>query len=155
MLLDEPTSGLDPGARLDFWQHLKTLRADEGITILFTTHLMEEAERCDHLVILSGGQVVADGTPAALKEKIGGDVIVIQTPDPESLRGLIGEQFACDPRVVDGTLRLERPRGYELAAKIMESYPQQIEAVSVGNRPWKMCLFTKTGHRFAEKGQQE
>ncbi|MCZ6768320.1 MAG: ABC transporter ATP-binding protein, partial [Acidobacteria bacterium] len=152
LILDEPTSGLDPGARLDFWQHLKTLRAEEGITILFTTHLMEEAERCDHLVILSGGQVVAYGTPAALKEKIGGDVIVIQTPDPESLRGLIGEQFGCEPRVVDGTLRLERPRGYELAAKIMESYPQQIEAVSVGKPTLEDVFVHETGHRFAEKG---
>ena len=155
LILDEPTSGLDPGARLDFWQHLKTLRAEEGITILFTTHLMEEAERCDHLVILSGGQVVANGTPAALKEKIGGDVIVIRTPDPESLRGLIGEQFACAPKVVDGTLRLERPRGYELAAKIMESYPQQIEAVSVGKPTLEDVFVHETGHRFAEKGQQE
>ncbi len=152
LILDEPTSGLDPGARLDFWQHLKTLRAEEGITILFTTHLMEEAARCDHLVILSGGQVVAYGTPAALKEKIGGDVIVIQTPDPESLRGLIGEQFGCEPRVVDGTLRLERPRGYELAAKIMESYPQQIEAVSVGKPTLEDVFVHETGHRFAEKG---
>ncbi len=155
LMLDEPTSGLDPGARLEFWQHLKTLRAEEGITILFTTHLMEEAERCDHLVILSGGQVVADGTPVALKEKIGGDVIVIQTPDPESLRGLIGEQFACDPRVVDGTLRLELPRGYELAAKLMESFPQQIEAVSVGNPTLEDVFVHETGHRFEEKANKE
>ena len=83
LLLDEPTTGLDPGARRDLWQYLQILRDQERVTILVTTHLMEEAERCDRLAILSHGNLVALGTPAELKQEIGGDVILLDTPDPE------------------------------------------------------------------------
>lgn len=61
LLLDEPTTGLDPGARLDLWQYLRMLRDEEGVTVLVTTHLMEEAEYCDRLAILSEGKLVALG----------------------------------------------------------------------------------------------
>src|SRR6476620_1276224 len=82
LLLDEPTTRLAPGARRDLWQYLRILRDEEQVTVLVTTHLMEEAERCDQLVILNEGRVVALGTPAELKHEIGGDVIVLETKDP-------------------------------------------------------------------------
>jgi len=148
LMLDEPTVGLDPGARLDFWRYLRILRDEEGITILFTTHLMEETEQCDHLVILSKGEVVASGSPQALKEKVGGDVIVIRTSDPESIGDLIRKQFSCEAMVVDGTVRVERHRGYELAAKLMESYSDQIEAITVGKPTLEDVFVHETGHRF-------
>src|SRR5947207_11560153 len=85
LLLDEPTTGLDPGARRDVWQYLHMLRDEEQVTVLVTTHLMEEAERCDRLAILNEGKLVALGTPADLKREIGGDVIVLDSRDPESL----------------------------------------------------------------------
>src|SRR5262249_15844199 len=85
LLLDEPTNGLDPGARRDVWQYLSVLRDQERVTVLVTTHLMEEAERCDRLAILSEGKLVALGTPAELKREIGGDVIVLDTREPQSL----------------------------------------------------------------------
>jgi ABC-2 type transport system ATP-binding protein len=150
LMLDEPTQGLDPGARLDFWRYLRILRDEEGITILFTTHLMEETEQCDHLVILSKGEVVASGSPEALKEKVGGDVIVIRTPNPESLGDLIKKRFTCEATVVDGTVRLERHRGYELAAKLMESYSDQIEALTVGKPTLEDVFVHVTGHHFEE-----
>src|SRR5215468_4437890 len=73
LLLDEPTTGLDPGARRDLWLYLGSLRECEGVTVLVTTHLMEEAERCGRLAILSHGKLVGLGTPAELKSEIGGD----------------------------------------------------------------------------------
>src|SRR5262249_27972973 len=72
LLLDEPTTGLDPGARRDVWQYLRILREQEQVTVLVTTHLMEEAERCDRLAILNEGKLVALGTPGELKREIGG-----------------------------------------------------------------------------------
>ncbi len=78
LLLDEPTTGLDPGARRDLWQYLHILRDEEQVTVIVTTHLMEEAERCDRLAILNEGKLVALGTPLELKHEIGGDVIWIE-----------------------------------------------------------------------------
>jgi len=77
LLLDEPTTGLDPGARLDLWQYLQILRDEEKVSVLVTTHLMEEAGRCDRLAIMNEGNLVALGTPAELKSEIGGDVILL------------------------------------------------------------------------------
>ncbi len=71
LLLDEPSTGLDPGARLDLWTFLQNLRS-EGMTIVLTTHLMEEADRCEDLGILDAGQLVARGSPDALKGEAGG-----------------------------------------------------------------------------------
>src|SRR6202051_4518004 len=77
LLLDEPTTGLDPGARRDLWQYLQMLRDEERVSVLVTTHLMEEAERCDRLAIMNEGNLVALGTPAELKAEIGGDVVLL------------------------------------------------------------------------------
>jgi ABC-2 type transport system ATP-binding protein len=63
LLLDEPSTGLDPGARIDLWQTLYRLRDQQKVTVLLTTHLMEEAERCDRIAIIDQGRIVAEGTP--------------------------------------------------------------------------------------------
>ncbi|MGO9020116.1 MAG: ATP-binding cassette domain-containing protein [Syntrophobacteraceae bacterium] len=66
LFLDEPTSGVDPLARREFWRRISTL-ADQGVTVIVTTHFMEEAEYCDHMVIMVDGQVLATGTPADIR----------------------------------------------------------------------------------------
>jgi ABC-2 type transport system ATP-binding protein len=72
LFLDEPTVGLDPTARRSVWEHLETLRDEEGTTLLVTTHLMEEAERyCDRIAIMDFGRLAAQGTPQELKDEYG------------------------------------------------------------------------------------
>jgi len=71
LFLDEPTSGVDPLARREFWAQINSL-ADQGVTVLVTTHFMEEAEYCDRLVIMADGRVLAEGTPEEMKERHGG-----------------------------------------------------------------------------------
>jgi ABC-2 type transport system ATP-binding protein len=66
LFLDEPTSGVDPLARREFWRRINGL-AEQGVTVLVTTHFMDEADYCDRLVIMADGEVLATGTPAALK----------------------------------------------------------------------------------------
>jgi len=68
LFLDEPTSGVDPLARREFWQRINTL-ADAGVTVLVTTHFMQEANYCDRLVIMAEGEVLAEGTPLELKTR--------------------------------------------------------------------------------------
>ena len=70
LFLDEPTAGVDPAARQQFWDHIGRLSA-EGTTILLTTHYMDEAERCERLVFLSGGRLIAEGSPAAITAQFG------------------------------------------------------------------------------------
>ncbi len=86
LLLDEPSTGLDPGARIDLWQTLYRLRDQQNVTVLLTTHLMEEAERCDRVAIIDQGRIVAEGTPEELRAEIGGDVISARSRDATSLR---------------------------------------------------------------------
>ena len=69
LLLDEPTTGLDPGARRDLWQYLQILRDEERVTVIVTTHLMEEAERCDRLAILNQGKLVALGNSDRIEKR--------------------------------------------------------------------------------------
>lgn len=155
LLLDEPTLGLDPGVRRDFWKYLEILRDQEGVTVLVTTHSMEEAERCDDLTILNEGSVVAKGSPSTLKETIGGDVVVVQTRDPEELSRQIGSRFGCQPGVVNSTVRLELPRGHEIASKLMESYSHLIETITVGRPTLEDVFIRQTGHRFWVDEQED
>jgi len=77
LFLDEPTTGLDPQSRANLWDHIRGLR-DQGTTVFLTTHYLEEADvLCDRLMIMDHGQVVAEGTPRALKQQVAGDAIVI------------------------------------------------------------------------------
>ena len=148
LLLDEPSTGLDPGARRDLWSLLLELRDREGTTLLLTTHLMEEADRCDRLAILSEGRLVATGTPRELKSEIGGEVIVIHTPSPAEVRDAIEARFGGPVGIVDGTVRLERPSGHAILPGLMEAFADRVDSITVG-RPTLLDVFIhKTGHRF-------
>jgi ABC-2 type transport system ATP-binding protein len=132
LVLDEPNTGLDPAARRDFMDYLQHLRHQEGVTILLTTHFMEDAERCDRVGILHEGKLVALGAPDALKQSIGGDIVVIQSPDPHGLQKKLRERFGCEATVVDSTLRVERPRGHEFIRDVVEAFPGEIISAAFG-----------------------
>ena len=148
VLLDEPTTGLDPGARLDLWNYVTEARKRDGLSVLITTHLMEDAERCDRLLIIDRGRIVALDTPDALRESVGGDVIVARTRDPEALGNAVRERFAQETSVVDGTLRIRRARGHEFVPQLFDAFPGQIEAVSVGKPTLEDAFIHLTGHRL-------
>jgi ABC-2 type transport system ATP-binding protein len=148
LLLDEPTTGLDPGARRDLWQYLAMLRDQERVTIIVTTHLMEEAERCDRLAILSEGHLVGLGTPAELKQEIGGDVILLETGQPESLAAKIRSRYRLDVTVLDGKVRLEREQGHRFVPDVVEAFPGEIDAISVAKPTLEDVFIHRTGHRF-------
>jgi len=148
LLLDEPSSGLDPGARRDFTTYLEQLREQDGVTIVLTTHLLEEAEHCDRVGILHQGKLVALGTPDELKDRVGGDVVVIHSQDPERLQTKIREQFECEPTFIDGSLRIERLHGHELVRDIVEAFPDEVTSVTFGKPTLEDVFIHLTGHRF-------
>jgi ABC-2 type transport system ATP-binding protein len=153
LLLDEPTTGLDPGARRDLWLYLDTLKNEEHVTIVVTTHLMEEAERCDRLVILNEGKVVALGTPAELTSEIGGDVITLAARNPESLAQRIESRFKAATQVLGDRVRLERENGARFAAEVVEAFPGEIETVNVAKPSLEDVFIHRTGHKFWIEGE--
>ena len=155
LLLDEPTTGLDPGARRDLWQYLAILRDEERVTVIVTTHLMEEAERCDRLAILNEGKVVAVGTPDELKHEIGGDVILLDAKDPESLAERIRARFHLDAQVLQTQVRIERENGHRFITDVVEAFPGEIEAISVSKPTLEDVFIHRTGHRFWTEGGGE
>jgi len=148
LLLDEPTTGLDPGARRDVWQYLRMLRDEEHVTVIVTTHLMEEAERCDRLAIINEGKLMALGTPAELKQEIGGDVILLDSHDAETLAERIRLRFHVDAKVLGEQVRLERENGHRFIADVVEAFPGEIEAVSVSKPSLEDVFIRRTGHKF-------
>ena len=149
LLLDEPTTGLDPGARRDLWQYLQILRDQERVSVIVTTHLMEEAERCDRLAILNEGKLMALGTPTELKHEIGGDVILLDvTGDVDSLAQRISERFGVDTTVLANQVRIELENGHRFITGLVEAFPGEIQAVSVSKPTLEDVFIHRTGHRF-------
>ena len=149
LLLDEPSTGLDPGARRDLMAHLRAL-ADDGVTVVLTTHDMEEAERCDRVAILDRGRLVTVGVPDALKVQVGGDVLVLRAAAIERLREAVRARFGLEGIVVDGCLRLERARGHELVRDLIDAFPDEVQAISYGKPTLEDVLIRLTGHRLSE-----
>ena len=154
LLLDEPSTGLDPGARRDLWQYLKELAAEEGVTSLLTTHYMEEAAQCSRIAILNAGKLVALGAPDELRATIGGDVVSIQSSNPEELKKNISAQFSLNAEVLDSTLRIETMHGHELIAKLGAAFPGAIDAMTISKPTLDDVFIKKTGHKFWVEPEQ-
>jgi ABC-2 type transport system ATP-binding protein len=149
LLLDEPTTGLDPGARRDLWQYLAILRDEERVSVLVTTHLMEEAERCDRLAILNEGNLVALGTPTELKSEIGGDVILLDAAhDAEVLAERIRARFHVETTVLENQVRIEREGAHRFVTEIVEAFPGTIVAISISKPALEDVFIRQTGHKF-------
>ncbi|MET4570926.1 ABC transporter ATP-binding protein [Rhodanobacter soli] len=106
LFLDEPTSAVDPESRRDFWEKLFEL-ADIGTTLLVSTHLMDEAERCHRLAILDRGALVADGTPHELTAQLEGRTFIVETDNPRAAqRVLVDVPGVLGVAQVGNTLRV-------------------------------------------------
>jgi ABC-2 type transport system ATP-binding protein len=152
LLLDEPSTGLDPGARRDLWKQLLALRDETGVTMLLTTHILDEAERCDRVGILDRGKLVALDSPAALKRAIRGEVVSVEghDPDPSALRERIAARFACQPTLLHHAIRIERPDGAAFVAELMRAFPDDIRAVTVGQPTLEDVFIQVTGRALWE-----
>jgi len=155
LLLDEPSTGLDPSARRDFFNLLAHLRQSEGVTIVLTTHYMEEAERCDRIGILDEGVLVAIAPPGELKQRVGGDVMVINAAAPDMLAQKISQRMHVRAVPVDGTVRIERPRGHELVARLVDEFGGDIESITFGRPTLEDVFVHLSGHMFLTRAAEE
>lgn len=142
LLMDEASTGLDPAARRDLSRHVENLRSTEGVTILLTTHILEEADRCDRLALLHEGKIVTQGNPAELCSKIGGDVVVLETKDSAALAAGIRQRFGYDPVVRELEVRVEIANGHRFIAEVVEAFPGAIESVGL-HKPTLEDVFVK------------
>jgi ABC-2 type transport system ATP-binding protein len=150
LILDEPTTGLDPLARADLWEYLEQIRRDDGVTVVLTSHLLEEADRADRIAILDQGRLVALGGPDELRATVGGDSITIETADPPRLAASIRERFDCPAEVVGESVRLERSDGHQWIARLVEAFPGQIDSIRLGKPSLEDVFIARTGRRFQE-----
>ena len=149
LLMDEPTTGLDPVARLELWSYLDDLRKQSGITIILTTHMLDEADRCDRLLLMHMGISVACGTPAELKRSISGDVVEIESDDAESLRQGVFLHFDKQPcSVVDGKVRTIVADGAKFVVEAAAAFPNAIRGISYRKPSLEDVFLKETGARL-------
>lgn len=149
LLLDEPTTGLDPLARESFWRLIKSLRDETNAAVLYTTHLLEEAEDSDRVIILDRGRLVADGKPESLRAQISGQIVRFRGRDLEALKIRIKEAFALESEIEGSSLRVSVEDGGEFAARASRSLGSAVESLEIA-RPTLYDVFRqRTGHSFA------
>src|SRR5262249_30816558 len=119
-----------------------------GVTVVLTTHHLDEAEGCDRIAILDNGCVVALAPPAELKAKVGGDVVLIYSRAPERLQRNLLQKLRLRSTLVGETLRIERPRGHEIVREVVEAFGDEIESVSFGKPTLHDVFVHLTGRQF-------
>lgn len=146
LLLDEPSTGLDPSARLDLWRFLEHCRKEEHTTIVLTTHLAEEADRCDRIAILDRGTVAALGRPEDLRNSIGGDVLLVSSKKVSQLKAKLLRQFKLHTTVVGNELMMEVPAGHRFIPKLIRTFPNLVSSVTLRKPSLEDVFVHATGH---------
>ena len=151
LLLDEPSTGLDPGARHDLWESLFELRKAAGVTILVTTHLMEEADRCTRLGILDLGKLIALGTPDELRHRVGGDSVTIHADDLPALTADLQQKLNCEVQQLTDAIRIEQEDGHELLARIATEFSGRFRTLTLGKPTLEDVFIKLTGRGLHEE----
>jgi ABC-2 type transport system ATP-binding protein len=153
LLLDEPSTGLDPAAREGLRVTLERVRRESEVTVVMTTHLLEEAERCDRVAILHRGRLVACETPAELRGRLGTDVAVVSGPEPEVLAARVREMFGWPLSVRGERLRVEVPAGGDAAGRLVSALGAAADTVTVGRPTLEDVFLDLTGEPL--RGEEE
>ncbi|MFO8232189.1 MAG: ABC transporter ATP-binding protein [Longimonas sp.] len=131
LLLDEPTAGLDPMARRSFWETVNTLQATEGTTMVVATHLMDEAERCDAVAILSEGELVVEGKPATLRAALGDEMLWLATEVPHQLARDVNARFGGTAHAFDQGVQLLHDDAAQLVGPVYTAFGNRIQSATV------------------------
>jgi daunorubicin resistance ABC transporter ATP-binding subunit len=163
LFLDEPTTGLDPQNRAGIWAYLEELNKREGLTLFLTTHYLEEADRlCDRLAIIDHGRIIAEGSPASLKEELGGDIISLafrgdeaETKDQRTRAAdvLVKLPFVAGVRQEDGRLMLTAEHGGRSLPAILRALDEaqlHVDDLSMTSPTLDDVFLKYTGERIRE-----
>ncbi|MDN5932551.1 MAG: ATP-binding cassette domain-containing protein [Pseudonocardia sp.] len=127
LFLDEPSTGLDPQSRANLWGHIRGLHAEHGTTLFLTTHYLDEADAlCDRILVIDKGRIVAEGTPDALKRRVSGDCVVVESTDP-ARTAEIGRRLGSDVSVEAATVRFRVADG----AAVLPTLLREMDAAGI------------------------
>jgi ABC-2 type transport system ATP-binding protein len=151
LFLDEPTVGLDPQTRVSIWSYIRELRQKETITIFLTTHYMDEAEYCDRIAIIDNGQIVALGTPEALKANVGKDRVQIRTADDGAAIAALKATFGIEATMREGAVTFGVENGEAFVPRLFAELGISIKAVSVARPSLDDVFLTYTGMTIRDR----
>ncbi|HVP97572.1 ATP-binding cassette domain-containing protein [Methanoregula sp.] len=155
LFLDEPTLGLDPQTRNHLWTYIETLAKEKNITIILTTHYMEEADRlCSRIAIIDHGKVIALDTPARLKDSIGGDVLTLRSPETEKVATTLAVPWIKRVETHDGEVILTLENAEQRLSQIVTLLNEQkipITSISVHKPTLEDVFLSFTGKTIREE----
>ncbi|KUO40278.1 MAG: ABC transporter ATP-binding protein [Hadesarchaea archaeon DG-33-1] len=156
LFLDEPTLGLDPQTRRSIWEYIQTLNKTENVTVILTTHYMEEADYlCDRVGIIDHGKIIALDEPETLKDKLKGDIVSLKVQQPEKYIGIFQKnKFVGEVKVVEDLLHLRVSNGEKLTPKLMELIRKRggrVQAVSLRRPTLEDVFILHTGRAIREE----
>jgi ABC-2 type transport system ATP-binding protein len=161
LFLDEPTTGLDPQSRANLWDHIRDLR-EQGTTVFLTTHYLEEADvLCDRLMIMDHGQIVAEGTPRALKQQVAGDAIVIslragQNDVAPAVAALRDQPYVRELTTEDGQVRLYVDDGGTALPeliRVLDAHSIGVRSITMSEPSLDDVFLLQTGRSLRETGE--
>lgn len=162
VFFDEPTTGLDPQSRANLWDHISALRSEQGVTLFLTTHYLEEADAlCDRILVIDGGEIVAEGTPDELKARVSGDSVVLGVDDDVTARAaeiVGGVDGAHDLATTPGEVRFRVPRGDTALPALLRAFDSAglaMQSMQVQRPTLDDVFLTLTGRSLRDSGGTE
>lgn len=150
LLLDEPSTGLDPSARMDLWALIGSLRAAHGMTVVFTSHLMDESARADRVGILSQGSLVGIDRPPDLLAAAGPEVLRVATSDPARVAEFLRSTCQLFPHALEGEVRASAPDAHAAARRLADALPDAVQSTTIAKPTLEDVFLFKTGKRLHE-----
>jgi ABC-2 type transport system ATP-binding protein len=156
VFLDEPTTGLDPQSRANLWKHILSLREDLGVTVVLTTHYLDEADAlADRLLVMDHGVIVADDTGENLKAQLSGDVLTLTVDDAQRAAAVVEQAVPVRQVQVEGDrVHVTVERGDVAVAPVLRALDAaglELESISVARPSLNDVFLALTGHALREE----
>jgi ABC-2 type transport system ATP-binding protein len=160
LFLDEPTLGLDPQTRDHIWKYIRELKEAHDITVVLTTHYMDEADRLsDHIAIMDYGKIIALDTSSKLKETLEGDVVIVKANNPEAVFSMVTEKMGLqNAHVVNGNVEVTVKNGKSMLPRIVDAATQNkifVESISLREPNLEDVFLHYTGRTIRADSSKE
>lgn len=147
LLLDEPSTGLDPAARLSLWDAIRQM-ADNGMAVVLTTHLLEEADKANRVAIMSSGKVIAEGSPHQLRSEMGEGVITVFANDAGRVEQLLQNDLGLQPVKMGSQFRLQSDSPGQVVPVLLDKLGDEAQSIVIGRPSLEDVFIAKTGRSF-------